>query len=373
MTSSLTSKRGVPLRRMTRNEKLKLGAMAAIVLGSFAANKAGVSDYAVLPIACIGLLWVANFLGFATDQLSGHTTPGVTGLVQSTIGNAPEAFSVYFLLTAGLTTLALTSLIGSVVVNGLLMLGIVYGIGSLRQGGVMKFNPRLGNDTVKVTGLVVMVILFIAVAEHSGYMSNKQGDNLSLGAAAIIFLVYITMLWVHAKLEKRKRGQDDPQRESNETLPESTLSFKATMALMLIGGIGAAVGAETVVGTLEPVMNALKLPEDFVGFVFVAIIGNASENLGAFRMVRAGNNDTAVSMIKHSVVQVAAGLFPLMIMVSWLVGHHLSFTMPLVFLVALALTPICIMLTSSDGEAEPHEAALLVALYLIMGVTFLIV
>ena len=60
-----------------------------------------------------------------------HYGPAVTGVLQSTIGNLPEFFVVLFALQAHDTTVAETALIGSILVNALLVLGVVLITGSL--------------------------------------------------------------------------------------------------------------------------------------------------------------------------------------------------------------------------------------------------
>ena len=65
---------------------------------------AGVADYgawaavprfAMATVALAGLAWVVSF---ATEQLGERFGPGVTGMMQSTLGNLPELFVVIFAL-----------------------------------------------------------------------------------------------------------------------------------------------------------------------------------------------------------------------------------------------------------------------------------
>ena len=107
------------------------------------------------------LAGVAHVIGEATDQLGNHLGPAATGIVQSAVGNLPELFVCIFSLQAGLVTVVQTSLIGSILGNALLVLGLAF-IAALRaqasandpkrtsvpvsgptQGGALTTRPQL--------------------------------------------------------------------------------------------------------------------------------------------------------------------------------------------------------------------------------------
>jgi len=78
-------------------------------------------------ICCaLALAGVAHVIGEATDQLGNHLGPAATGIVQSAFGNLPELFVCIFALQAGLVTVVQTSLIGSILGNALLVLGLAF-------------------------------------------------------------------------------------------------------------------------------------------------------------------------------------------------------------------------------------------------------
>ena len=83
-------------------------------------------------LALAGLAWV---VGFATEQTGKRFGPAITGTMQSTVGNLPEFFVVLFALQARDTTVAETAILGSILVNALLVLGLVLIVGALRSKG----------------------------------------------------------------------------------------------------------------------------------------------------------------------------------------------------------------------------------------------
>jgi len=125
-------------------------------------GQAPVLRFVVSGLALAGLAWI---VAFSTEALGERFGPGVTGFLQSTLGNLPEFFVVLFALNAGEIRVAQLSLIGSILANGLLVLGLTIIVGA-RQApdGVMRFHPRLPNDTMTLLMLAVFVIVILGIA-----------------------------------------------------------------------------------------------------------------------------------------------------------------------------------------------------------------
>ncbi len=91
-----------------------------------------VPRFAIATLALAGLAWVVSF---ATEQLGERFGPGVTGMLQSTLGNLPELFVVIFALQKGELVVAQTAIVGSILANALLVLGLVIVVGARVRAG----------------------------------------------------------------------------------------------------------------------------------------------------------------------------------------------------------------------------------------------
>ena len=119
------------------------------LLAGIARYASGFSEVAAFVLATLALAGMAWLVSFATDQTGRHVGPGATGVLQATLGNLPEFFVVLFALNAGQLVVAETAIIGSIVVNALLVLGLVIVVGARRsRDGVMRFGPRLPNEPI---------------------------------------------------------------------------------------------------------------------------------------------------------------------------------------------------------------------------------
>src|SRR4029077_9905321 len=142
-----------------------------LVLIAVAAALAGLANYgrwaagprfALATLALAGLAWVVSF---ATEQLGERFGPGVTGILQSTLGNLPELFVVIFALQKGELIVAQTAIVGSVFANALLVLGLVIVFGARQAPDhLMRFSRRLPQDTATLLQVAVFIIVLLGLS-----------------------------------------------------------------------------------------------------------------------------------------------------------------------------------------------------------------
>jgi Ca2+:H+ antiporter len=334
---------------------LALVALAAVAAGVLRYTDApAVSAFIVAGLALAGVAWIVSF---STEALGQRLGPGATGLLQSTLGNLPEFFVVLFALNAGEIRVAQLSLIGSILANGLLVLGLTIIVGA-RQApdGVMRFHPRLPNDTMTLLMLAVFVIVILGIASSSNDAAAADAKAISAIGAGCLLIVYA--LWLSSYL----RADTAAAPAVGPRLPLAT-----TVALLTAAGVGAAFVSDWFIHALSPAIDSLGISRAFAGLVIVAIAGNAVENTTALVLASKGQSDLAISVVKNSVAQIAVFLFPALILVSLLLTHSLTFVLPPVYIAALGLSAVAIWQITGDGEARDYEGAALVALFVIVG------
>jgi Ca2+:H+ antiporter len=139
------------------------------------------------------------------------------------------------------------------------------------------------------------------------------------------------------------------------------------VGLLVIGGAGSAFVSDWFVTALRPTIDALNVSDAFAGIVIVAIAGNAVENFAGILLAAKGKADLAISVVKNSVAQVAAFLYPLLVLISLLFAHQLTFALAPVYIGALLLTALAVWQITGDGEAVAFEGWALVAIYAILA------
>ncbi len=344
--------------------------LVGIVLAFVVAGVLGVlhytTDSAVLQfvvgiLALSGLAWT---VGVGTESVGARFGPAMTGVLQSTLGNLPELFIVIFALRAGEVLVAQTSIIGSLLANALLVLGLTIVAGSWRsEGGVMRFGRRLPNDTAT---LLLLAVFMIAILATSVTLEDAAADDaVTISAIGAVLLLAVYAAWIVSYL--RAGGEQEPALEHEHGPP---LAFGPGLAVLACAGIAAAFTSEWFVDAIDPAVEELGISKAFTGLVIVAIAGNAVENIVGIQLALKRQPELAISVVKNSVAQIAAFLYPALVLISLAFANRLTFASPLLLVVALAFAALAIWQITGDGEAAGYEGFALVALYVTLAAVY---
>jgi Ca2+:H+ antiporter len=349
---------------LTTRQRLTLVSIAALTTVAGVLHFGGASPTATFIVSALALAGLAWIVSFATEQVGARFGPAITGFLQSTLGNLPEFFIVIFALSAGEIVVAKTSLIGSLFANALLVLGVVIVVGARAGGGLMRFSPRLPQDTTTLLLLAVFIIALIGLSVESSVPAAKHVKEISIVGAVCLLVVYT--VWIVSYL-----GSDEPREVAHESAtPVVPLRF--SIVLLAIAGTGAAFVSDWFITALDPAVRAIGISKEFAGLVLVAIAGNAVENATGVILASKGQSDLAISVVKNSVAQIAAFLYPALVLVSLFFEHTLTFQLAPVYIGALLLTALAIWQITGDGEAAEFEGAALIGIYIVLA-TFALV
>ncbi|MEA2193860.1 MAG: Ca2+:H+ antiporter, partial [Solirubrobacteraceae bacterium] len=298
------------LAAFSPRQRILLAVIGGLSVAGGAMHYAGVAGLAVFPVVTVALAGLAWMVALGTDALGEHFGPGLTGVLQSTLGNLPELFVVIFALKAGEVVVAQTSLLGSLFANALLVMGLVIIAGARASSdGIMRFKTRLPNDTATLLllALFIIVLLGISVTTHDKAAEHKVA--ISAAGAVVLLAVYFTWLWSYLRADTRDEASADGAGDGGEPASDPghgpALSLRGALGLLAVAGVGAAFISDWFIAALNPAMQALHLSKAFAGLVIVAIAGNAVENFAGISLAAKGKSDDAVSVVKNSVAQIA--------------------------------------------------------------------
>jgi Ca2+:H+ antiporter len=394
------------MARLTALERITLALIAVLVALAGVANYqtwAPVPRFAIATLALAGLAWL---MSFATEQLGERFGPALTGMMQSTLGNLPELFVVIFALQKGELVIAQTAIIGSIFANAMLVLGLVIVVGARRApDGVMRFSHRLPRDTTTLLLVAVFIIVLLGLSLASHDPASRHVNAISAVGAVSLLVVYLAWVVPYLRADRRpgegnmdsgggvssapstgipvepspgvtSTSSTDVSVESSSAgsvepsaPPESEprLSLPLTLALLLIAGIASAFVSDWFVSALSPAIVQLNISQAFAGLVIVAIAGNAVEHTVGIVLAWKGRSDLAISVVKNSVAQIAAFMFPLLVLISFLLATTLTFALAPVYIGAFLVMALAVWQITADGEAAAFEGWALVALYVILA------
>ncbi len=349
------------LHMFSTKERITIAASGLITLLALLLQSTGANSILVFVVAGLALAALAALVGDATDQLGQRMGPGATGVLQSALGNLPELFISIFALRAGLLAVVQSALVGSILANSLLVLGIAFLAGGLRHG-VQCFGASRTRMIANLTMLSVAALIIPSLATAAGAPDVGHAEGLSLVCALVLLLVF------GASIPSSIGGREI---DDDTARVERQWPMWLTLVLLVAAGLAAAFASDWFVNALKPAMAQLRLSEEFVGLVIVAIAGNAVENVVGVQMAVRNQQDYAISLILNSSLQVALALTPLLVIISRFIGGtHLTLVLSPLLLAALALTAILGTVIVYDGESTWLEGAALVGLYIIIAASF---
>ena len=268
---SLTSIPGL-LGRTTVVTALVAAAAGALAFGF---DAIGVTQTAVFLVSAVALAALAVLIGQGTDQLGHRFGPGATGILQSALGNLPELFISIFALQAGLVVVVQTALIGSILANTLLVLGLAFLFGGLKHGTQTFHAPSVRTMSTLLL-LAVAALAIPTLATAPGEPDAGHQVDLSVIVSVVLLAVFA------ASIPFSLAGGRGAHAELAES-PDAIWPLSLAIAVPSVAAAGAALTSDLFVAALKPTMASLGLSEAFVGLVVVAIAGNAVENVVGIR------------------------------------------------------------------------------------------
>jgi Ca2+:H+ antiporter len=326
---------------------------------AFVLNGLGASQTIVFVVSGIALAGLAVLIGQGTDELGQRFGPATTGILQSALGNLPELFISIFALRAGLVVVVQTALIGSILANLLLVLGLAFLIGGLRNG-TQTFHAPAVRTMATLLLLAVAALAIPTLATAPGEPDAGHEIDLSVIVSIVLLIVFAT------SIPFSLRGGRGISVELEASV--SAWPLPLALGILAVGAVGAALTSDLFVEALKPTMASLGLSEAFVGLVIVAIAGNAVENLVGIQAAGANKTDLATSLILNSSLQVAIALTPALVLISLVIGGGaLTLVLSPLLLGAVFLAALLAAVIVFDGESTWLEGLALLGLYLIIA------
>jgi Ca2+:H+ antiporter len=322
--------------------------------------------------AALALIPIAWSIVQATEQIASRTGDAVGGLLNATFGNAPELIIGLVALRAGLLDMVRASLIGAILANLLLALGLSFFLGGL-QYHVQKFNP--GAARTYSTMMLLASMSMVIPSSFSRYFAPdsyiREEHLLNVGIAVLLLVAYGLYLWFSLSTHAGEFASAETESGGHgHGAPWSTGRAVGTLVAM---SILAAWMSEVLVGAAEGTGKALGMSSTFIGIVLLAIVGGAAESGSAIAMARKNKMDLTIGIALGSSIQIALFVAPTLVLTSYFLAPnplHLSFGRAEVgslFLGVILGTLVC-----GDGQANWYKGIQLVTVYFIMALMFFV-
>jgi Ca2+:H+ antiporter len=327
-------------------------------------------DKSVLIFLCaaFAIIPIASLIVQATEQIAHRTGDAIGGLLNATFGNAPELIIAFVALRSGFTDMVRASLIGAIMANLLLGLGLAFLLGGFRYH-IQEFNPRAAGMQASM-----MMLAVISMMVPGGYHTLVTEETLhyerylNIGVAIVLLISYALSLLFMIKTHPDFFAGEKSHAEEEE---EHKWSIGKAVGLLVAASVLAAWMSEILVGAVEGASADLGISKIFIGLVVLAVVGGAAELGSAVMMGRKNRMDLAMGIAIGSSVQIALFVAPLLVLLSLFAAPQpfmLAFTrgeLTLVFMSILIATFV-----SSGGKTHWYKGVQLLTIYLIFSILF---
>jgi Ca2+:H+ antiporter len=320
--------------------------------------------------SAVAIIPIARLIVEATEHIAARTGDAVGGLLNATFGNTPELIISVVALKAGLFDMVRASLIGAILANLLLALGIAFFLGGLRYHN-QEYNA--GATRVYSSMMLIAVISLIVPSAFNRFFSPdetiRQEQLLNLGMVVVLLIAYglylVFMLKTHAEFFAGANSEDEHQSHGEHWgLPRAIGSLVGASVL-------AAWMSEILVGAAEGTGKAMGMSQTFIGIVFLAIVGGAAESGSAIATARKNKMDLSMGIALGSCIQIALFVAPVLVLLSYAVAPHpLELSFGRAEIGSLFLAVLIGAIVSGDGRANWYKGVQLMTVYTIIAFLF---
>ncbi len=331
-------------------------------------------------VAILAIVPLAEWIRQSTEQLADKLGATIGGLLNVTFGNMAELLLAIFVLMDGKADVVKGQITGSIIGNSLLGLGLAVVVGTWGRSH-QTFNKASAGRLSSLLILSVIALLLPALFHYTersltdAATASVLEEELSLGVSVVLILVYLANLVYSLRTHRDVFESAGHQKaEAAEASHEKAWPLWVAVAVLVGGTAFTAWEAEIVAGGLEASAETLGLSTFFLGVIVLAIIGNAAEYLAAISFARQDDMTTVMGITVGSSIQVALLIAPLLVIISYLIGSpmNLVFANP-IELIAIAAVAFIVNAIAHDGETTWFEGVLLIAVYIVLGMAFLLV
>ena len=335
----------------------------SIYLALFTTNKTLVFVTSILAIVPL-----ARIVGYTTKEISLQTNPTISGLLSATFGNAIEFIIAIFALKNGLIEVVQASIIGSIVGNILLLVGL-----SIFFGGLHHKYQRFNKEAISVSStMLIIVVAGLSIPSAYAFLkpNNSHNQILGISVAIVMALIYVAGLVFSLLTHKDLFDASDEMKAVHE---KPMMSKRLAAFILLLAVVVVSVESEFLVQGIEEAAITIGITQTFIGIVVIAIITNIAENSAAVHFALEDKLDVSIEIGLSSAIQIALFVVPILMLVSQVFHFGFSLMFPPFEILAVVLAVLIVNYLSADGRCNWLEGAQLISVYLIITIAFFFV
>ena len=357
---------------MSTKDKILLGMLIFVPI-AIGAEIMKLPAFITFILSALAIAPLAALIAEATEGIAVVIGPTLGGLLNATFGNLTEMVVAIVALKAGLLEVVKASILGSIIGNLLLGLGLAMFLGGLRFQE-QNFQPKVARLNASSLLLAVLVLVTpSAIHLTSDGLPIKAIQNFSYAASILLLIFYGLNLLFSIKstqeVEKLIHSEVSGLEEEEEHDP-SSINVGQKVAILLVCTVALVFVSEILVGTLEETAKVFGFTELFTGIILLPLFGGVVEYLTCVTTAMKNKMELSVAVAIGSTLQIVLFVTPVLVLVSLLFGNPLSLEFNIFGMFAAVGVILITNSISSDGQSNWLEGVLLLIFYAVLGVAF---
>ncbi|KAF9144735.1 hypothetical protein BGX30_011622 [Mortierella sp. GBA39] len=327
------------------------------------ASKLHWAPVTVFVLNFIAIIPLAKLLGYATEEIAMRLGDNLGALLNASFGNAVELILSIVALKEGKIDVVQASVLGSVLSNLLLVLGLCFICGGYKFQ-TQKFNQTAAQTSSSLLSLACLSLLipaaFVATAKEIDHTNHIQ--SLSYGTSIVLLVVYILYLFFQLKTHAHFYATENEEEE------EPVLPIWMSIALLFVVTLVVALCAEFLVDSIEGLSESWNISPTFIGLILLPIVGNAAEHVTAVTVAMKNKMDLAIGVAIGSSMQIALFVTPLMVIIGWFIGQPMTLFFNTFETCIMFVSVLIVNYLIQDGESNWLEGVQLLSTYVIIAI-----
>lgn len=328
----------------------------------------------VFGLSLIGIIPLAERLGFVTEQLAYFTGPTVGGLLNATFGNATEMIICVFALQNNMVRVVQLSLLGSILSNMLLVLGCSFLFGGFATSKKEQtFDKSAAHLNSSLLLMAVMCVLFPAALHATGTEVHLGQSELTLSriTSCVMLVAYAGYIWFQIRnplslLEEDVEAGEDGESEEFEVDAWSAVFWLAFLTVFI------SILSKYIVDAIEGASVDWHIPVAFISVIILPVVGNAAEHTSAIIFAMKDNLALSLAVAIGSSTQISMLVIPVCVILGWPMGVTLDLNFELFETAVLFISVLVVTFMCLEGSANYFKGVMLVLCYFIVGASFFV-
>ncbi len=357
---------------MSTKDKILYGMLIFVPI-AIGAEFLHLSPIVIFVLSALGIIPLAALIAESTEEIAVFIGPTLGGLMNATFGNLTEMVVSIVALEAGLIDVVKASILGAIMANLLLGLGLAIFIGGIRFSK-QQFSPDTARLNASALLLAVLVLLTPSAIHYtSDGLPPGVIEKFSYIASVLLLLCYGLNTFFSikpAESSEQLLQLEGHGLEHTEAHTHDKSQLGKYIGTLVVCTIVLVFISEILVGSVEATVKDLHLTELFTGIILLPLFGGIVEYISCVTAAAKNKMDLAVVIAAGSTLQVVLFVTPILVLISLFFPNRLTLEFNVFGVFAVVASVLITESISTDGQSNWLEGTLLLILYAVLGVAF---